>query len=176
PRRGTRARLPHRLDDPSGVSARARWAPARAGGRARARAGEQRADRARPHDAGARARRAGRARRRRQDRPARDVLRRLPGGPVPDDRVSGLHEACDVAVLPRSDGGTSGALVLALSLGLPVVAAAVPAYEELTRRGELGWHFAPGDAASLRAAIEEVAGDEAGRSLRAGRAADAAAA
>ena len=42
---------------------------------------------------------------------------------IPDDGVAELFEASDVAVLPRSDGGTSGALILALSLGLPVIAA-----------------------------------------------------
>jgi beta-1,4-mannosyltransferase len=90
---------------------------------------------------------------------------------VPDDDVADLHTACDVAVLARSDGGTSGALVLALSLGLPVVAAAVPAYEDLTHGGELGWHFAPGDADSLRATLEEAATDEGASSERAARAA-----
>jgi glycosyltransferase involved in cell wall biosynthesis len=80
---------------------------------------------------------------------------------VPDDQVAELHGAADAAVLARGDGGTSGALVLALSLGLPVVAAAVPAYEDLTHAGALGWHFAADDADALRRVLEEVAADPA---------------
>ena len=75
-------------------------------------------------------------------------------GRVGDDRVAELHAASDVAVLPRSDGGTSGALVLALSLGLPVIAARTRVTEDV---GGAGWLFEPGDAGSLRAALEEAA-------------------
>jgi beta-1,4-mannosyltransferase len=82
----------------------------------------------------------------------RPLLRR-----VDDDRVAELFAASDVAVLPRSDGGTSGALILALSLGLPVVAARAQVAEELTDGGRAGWLFEPGDAASLRAALEGAA-------------------
>jgi beta-1,4-mannosyltransferase len=78
-------------------------------------------------------------------------------GRVEDDRVAELHAASDVAVLPRSDGGTSGALVLALSLGVPVVAARTQVAEEQTSAGRAGWLFEPGDAGSLRAALEEAA-------------------
>lgn len=81
---------------------------------------------------------------------------------VPDERVTELHDAADVAVIARSDGGTSGAIILALSLGLPVVAPDVPTYVTLTRGGELGWHFIPGNAASLASCLEAAAraGDE----------------
>lgn len=78
---------------------------------------------------------------------------------VPDARVAELFGASDVAVLPRGDGGTSGALVLALSLGVPVIAAEQPAYLELTGDGLAGWHFRPGDAESLRAVLEAAAAD-----------------
>jgi beta-1,4-mannosyltransferase len=78
---------------------------------------------------------------------------------IPDDEVAELFEASDVAVLPRSDGGTSGALILALSLGLPVIAAATPTYEELLDGGEAGWLFEPGEPASLRSALRQAAHD-----------------
>jgi glycosyltransferase involved in cell wall biosynthesis len=87
---------------------------------------------------------------------------------VPDDRVRELYGASDVAVLPRS-GGTSGALVLALSLGVPVVAARTSAYTTLTGGERAGWLFDPGDPDSLRAALERAASDPAPR--RKGRAA-----
>lgn len=78
-------------------------------------------------------------------------------GYVPDERVAELFAASDVAVVSRGDGGTSGVLVLALSLGVPVVAAACDAYEELTRRGDAGWHFRPGDPGSLADLLQRLA-------------------
>jgi beta-1,4-mannosyltransferase len=89
---------------------------------------------------------------------------------VPDDRVAELYEASDVAVVARGDGGTSGALVLALSMGLPVVAAALPAYEELTGGGRAGWHFRAGDVDSLCSALRAAASDPDERAAK-GRAA-----
>ncbi len=68
---------------------------------------------------------------------------------IPDERVAELFHACDLAVLARTDGGTSGALVLALSMGLPAVVADAPAYRELTGNGKSAWYFDPGDKASL---------------------------
>jgi glycosyltransferase involved in cell wall biosynthesis len=85
---------------------------------------------------------------------------------VPDDEVADLFAAADVAVLPRGDGGTSGSLVLALSLGLPVIAAARPAYADMVEGGP-GWLFTQGDAGSLRDALEDAAGaSEEARGLR----------
>jgi beta-1,4-mannosyltransferase len=75
---------------------------------------------------------------------------------VPDDAVAELYEAADVAVSGRSDGGTSGALVLALTLGTPIVAAATAANEELTGRGGAGWLFTPGSADSLAEALRSA--------------------
>lgn len=80
-------------------------------------------------------------------------------GFVPEARVAEIFGACDVVVLPRGDGGTSGSLILALSLGLPVIAARTPSYEELTGGGEAGWFFRPGDRDSLSAALQAAAAD-----------------
>lgn len=78
-------------------------------------------------------------------------------GFVPEARVAELFDACDAAVLARGDGGTSGALILALSLGIPVVAARTATYEQLTGGGMAGWLFEPGDADSLTDALEAAA-------------------
>jgi beta-1,4-mannosyltransferase len=80
---------------------------------------------------------------------------------VPDERVAELFEACDAAVLARGDGGTSGALILSLSLGVPVVAARAAAYEETLDGEARGWLFEPGDRASFRATLEAAASDPA---------------
>jgi beta-1,4-mannosyltransferase len=78
---------------------------------------------------------------------------------VPDDRVAEVFGAADVAVLPRGDGGTSGALILALSLELPVIAASTPSYAELVGEDGAGWLFQGGDAESLACALEAAAAE-----------------
>jgi glycosyltransferase involved in cell wall biosynthesis len=87
----------------------------------------------------------------------RDPRVRARLGFVPDDEVAELFGACDAAVLPRGDGGTSGSLILALSLGLPVIAARTRSYVELTDGEASGWLFTPGDRESLRSALEAAA-------------------
>jgi beta-1,4-mannosyltransferase len=78
-------------------------------------------------------------------------------GFVPDDAVAELFGAADVAIVARNDGGTSGAVVLALSMGVPVVAPRRPAYAELLGADRAGWLYEPGDTASLQAALEQAA-------------------
>jgi glycosyltransferase involved in cell wall biosynthesis len=75
----------------------------------------------------------------------------------PVEAVAELFGACDAAVLSRGDGGTSGSLILALSLGLPAVFPAADAYDELVAGEEIGWRFRPGDPESLAAALREAA-------------------
>jgi beta-1,4-mannosyltransferase len=82
-------------------------------------------------------------------------------GSVPTARVAELFAAADSAVMPRSETWTSGSLILALSLGVPVVAAKLPAYEELLAGEQAGWLFAPGDPDSLRETLGRAATDPA---------------
>jgi beta-1,4-mannosyltransferase len=77
-------------------------------------------------------------------------------GYLPDEAVAEHFDAADVAVVTRNDGGTSGAVILALSLGLPVVAPRRPTYADLLGEERAGWLFEPGDAASLREALERA--------------------
>jgi beta-1,4-mannosyltransferase len=81
-------------------------------------------------------------------------------GFVPDESVAEHYGAADVAVVARNDGGTSGAVILALSMGLPVVAPRRPEYAELLDGERAGWLYEPGDAASLRGALERAAADD----------------
>lgn len=78
---------------------------------------------------------------------------------VPDDQVTELFDACDAAVFPRGDGGTSSSLILALSLGCPAVVVDAPSYMELTGGEEGGWVFEAGDQESLRGALVVAAQD-----------------
>jgi glycosyltransferase involved in cell wall biosynthesis len=75
---------------------------------------------------------------------------------VPEHQVAELYAAADVAVVARSDGGTSGSLILALSMGAPVVAADRPAYRELVGEERAGWLFQPERTDSLRDALERA--------------------
>jgi glycosyltransferase involved in cell wall biosynthesis len=86
---------------------------------------------------------------------------------VPDEQVSELFGACDVCVFARRDGGTSGALVLALSLGVPVVAADVPAYRELLGDERAGWLFDAAAEGGLEASLRRAAGDREGIAVKA---------
>lgn len=80
-------------------------------------------------------------------------------GFVPDERVAELYGATDAALCPRQDGGTSGVIILAFSLGVPVIAARVPNYVETTHGETAAWLFEPGDASSLAVALEAAATD-----------------
>lgn len=78
---------------------------------------------------------------------------------IEKDQVAELFGACDAVVLPRGDGGTSGALLLALSMAKAVIAADTPTYRVLTDQGKAGWLFEPGNPWSLRQALESAADD-----------------
>lgn len=74
-------------------------------------------------------------------------------GFVPKERVAELFHASDAAIIGRGDGGTSGSLILAMSLGLPTVASDTPAYRELLGADAAGWLYGRGDRVSLAAAL-----------------------
>jgi beta-1,4-mannosyltransferase len=74
-------------------------------------------------------------------------------GFVPEQGVAELYDAADAAVVARGDGGTSGSLILALSMGKGVVAADRPSYRALVGVDAAGWLFSPGDSDSLRDAL-----------------------
>jgi glycosyltransferase involved in cell wall biosynthesis len=86
---------------------------------------------------------------------------------VPDERVAELFGASDIAVVTRGDGGTSGALVLALSMGIPIIAPDRAAYEELTGNGSAAWYFKADDPYTLVRAIENAASNTQERKAKA---------
>jgi glycosyltransferase involved in cell wall biosynthesis len=70
-------------------------------------------------------------------------------GFVHEERVADLYGAADAVILSRTDGGTSGSLILALSLGRPVVVGNTPTYRKLIGEGRAGWIFDPSNRRSL---------------------------
>ena len=95
-------------------------------------------------------------------------------GFVPDERVTELFAACDAFVLARKPG-TSGSLLLALSLDTPVIAPRAQAYRELLDDGAAGWLFdaaAPGGLAETLAAAASDPEAARVKAAAAGRVAD----
>jgi beta-1,4-mannosyltransferase len=92
---------------------------------------------------------------------AADARVRLDLREVPDREVADLHLCADAAVLAYRDVFSSGALLLALSFGLPVIAPDVGTAAELvgTEAGEL---FAPGGLTAALGAAADA--DQAARS------------
>lgn len=80
---------------------------------------------------------------------------------VSDRRVAELFGLADAFVLQRSEAWTSGSLVLALSMGIPAVAARLGPNVELLGGDAAGWLFEPGDARSLAAALRRASSDPA---------------
>ncbi len=72
---------------------------------------------------------------------------------VPDDQLQLYYRAADVAVFPYRRGLNSGAVNLAFTFGVPVVAPGVGCVGELLEP-ELAESFVPGDVLSLQAALE----------------------
>ncbi|MEO8575708.1 MAG: glycosyltransferase family 4 protein [Gemmatimonadales bacterium] len=93
------------------------------------------------------------------DAAERDSRIQLMLEPVPVESVDELFKASDVAVFPRSDGWTSGSLILAMSMGTPVVAARRPTYTQLIDDETAGWLFKPGDVSSLTECLSRAASD-----------------
>lgn len=85
---------------------------------------------------------------------------------IPDERVAELYGASDAAICPRQDGGTSGALMLAFSMGVAPITARVPTYTALTHDEAAAWLFTPYDADSLGDALRRAAADRVGTAAR----------
>jgi beta-1,4-mannosyltransferase len=82
---------------------------------------------------------------------------------IPTEEVSAMHRAADAAVLAYRDFFSSGALLLALSYGLPVVAPGVGTAPELVRPPGIET-FSPGE---LAAALDRMRNGDPGARSRA---------
>jgi len=74
---------------------------------------------------------------------------------VPDDELQIFMNAADVAVLPYRQTTTSGAAILALSFGLPVVAPEIGPFPALLSQGG-GILYDPQDSQALARALHEA--------------------
>jgi glycosyltransferase involved in cell wall biosynthesis len=70
-----------------------------------------------------------------------------------------ILRASDVFVLPSYREGLPRSIIEAMASGLPVIATAIPACEELVSEGESGTLVPPGDVAALAAAIRRLVVD-----------------
>jgi glycosyltransferase involved in cell wall biosynthesis len=77
-------------------------------------------------------------------------------GPVPDARVPLLFHAADALVAPYRAVLTSGAAMLALSLGRPVVGPALPGLTDLVADGVEGLLYDPLDPDGLGRAVDRL--------------------
>jgi glycosyltransferase involved in cell wall biosynthesis len=84
-------------------------------------------------------------------------------GFVPDAEITPLFRGADLAVFPYRQVDASGALMLALPFGVPVVATRVGVFRELIEDGVTGWLAYPGDHADLARALERAMSDGARR-------------
>jgi beta-1,4-mannosyltransferase len=80
---------------------------------------------------------------------------------IPDEEVASLHRISDAVVLNYGEDFTSGALMLAWSLGVPVVAPAGGTVDEVAARGPVE-RFEPGALASALVGARERWGDAPG--------------
>jgi len=76
---------------------------------------------------------------------------------VPDDDLQVWMNAADIVVLPYRRVSTSGAAMLAFSFGKPIIAPALPAFQELMRGNPaLGLLYDPTRPAALQAVLRQA--------------------
>jgi glycosyltransferase involved in cell wall biosynthesis len=84
-------------------------------------------------------------------------------GPVPHERVQVLLRAADLFVAASHSESCGYAALEAMACGVPPVLTDIAAFRALTGGGRVGRLWAPGDAASLAAALIAVAAQEPAR-------------
>ncbi len=83
----------------------------------------------------------------------RFVFRR---GYVPDDELAGLLRCCDFAVFPYRNIYQSGALMLAMTFGVPMVTADLPGFKEYVAEGQQALMCDCANPAALAQTLEKM--------------------
>ncbi len=101
--------------------------------------------------------------------PERRAVEELPGelrrrvlmlGVVDNRELPPIHAGCEVFCAPNTGGESFGiVLVEAMAAGLPVVASAIPGFDEVVRDGVDGILVPPGDVEALSGALGRVLDD-----------------
>jgi glycosyltransferase involved in cell wall biosynthesis len=82
---------------------------------------------------------------------------------IADEEVAAFYGAADLVALPYRRIYQSGVLLMAMSLGVPVLASDLPGMTEIVTDGENGFLFKTGDADDLARRLALVMHDDAGR-------------
>src|SRR5690606_35508610 len=77
-------------------------------------------------------------------------------GFIPDDELPHYLSAADLIVLPYRQVYQSGVLLLAMSLGCPVIASNIPGMAEIIKNDETGWLFRNEDFENLATTIQQA--------------------
>ncbi len=72
---------------------------------------------------------------------------------IPDEEVPAYFNTADCCLFPYRDIYGSGALLMAYTFGVPVIASGIPAFVEETEGGKTGLLYEPGDEQSFADAI-----------------------
>lgn len=77
--------------------------------------------------------------------------------PIEEEEIPGFYAAADFAVTPYRTVTTPGSLILALSLGVPVIAPALPPISELLDRAPVGLLYDPDEPRALEETLRHAA-------------------
>jgi glycosyltransferase involved in cell wall biosynthesis len=77
--------------------------------------------------------------------------------PIEEEELPAFYAAADFAVTPYRKVTTPGSLILALSLGVPVIAPALPPIAELLDRAAVGLLYDPDDPRALEESLRHAA-------------------
>lgn len=89
---------------------------------------------------------------------------------IDDAQMPRYYGAADVVVLPYRRIYQSGVLLMAMSLGVPVLASDLPGMADVVVHGRNGYLFRAGDASDLARVLKAVLSDDAGRAAVSARA------